>query len=165
MSIIKQNAAKTVWVIDAGEGNQFASLALLEGTGSSRTGRFVVCYGEKEVKGLSITVPNKHYCDFLCDALSFYRFQCEAEIYRQAKEAGLDDATSELVALGKMTLEEALGDADQDAEELHAWEEELHEEMQGGEEDNLPPIEEFLASGYKRCGAFAHPEWDDEYQY
>ncbi|HCI6749265.1 TPA: hypothetical protein NPP60_004934 [Klebsiella variicola subsp. variicola] len=115
-TIINQNHDKSVSITDAGEGMVTASRAeIRRGIG----GRYTVFYGSMSVPGFdNLKMPQNEYFDDLVSAMRFYRFQCNAEIFAAAIDAGLNDETAEAVAAGEITLETALGDEPDSFDEM-----------------------------------------------
>lgn len=81
-------------------------------------------------------------------ALSFFTLTSRALAFGEAKEAGLDDHTADRVALGKMSLEEALGEMDVTDESEYMEQYDDYLANQGGEDDNTPPLEVLMAGGW-----------------
>lgn len=154
--ITKSKSGKTV-MYGTEEGHSITTIGTINGSAPVKGGRFLVEYGSRflmksVVDGRDIMVPNKEYFDFHCDAMQFFLFQQRHERFVEAKDAGLDDATAELIAQGKMTLEAALGDMDMDLE-VHGIEVEEYfanadPDDFGGEDDNTPPLEVMMAGGW-----------------
>lgn len=100
------------------------------------------------------TMPDRY------SAIQFANFQADAFTFAEAKAAGLNDDTAELVVKGKITIAEALGDADADAEVffmedayLNVCEDDPEDDgfdpdFCGGEDDNTPPLEVLMAGGW-----------------
>lgn len=82
-------------------------------------------------------------------ALQFFTLTSRTMIYAEAKEAGLDDHTADLIVKGQMTLADALGDMDvtDESEYMELYDEEYLAD-QGGEDDNTPPLEVLMAGGW-----------------
>lgn len=80
-------------------------------------------------------------------ALDVFRLNVRAMAFGEAKDAGLDDHTADRVAMGQMSLAEALGDMDvtDESEYMEGYEDWL--EMQGGEDDCTPSLEVIMAGG------------------
>lgn len=155
MSIItlaKSPSGKTI-LLATEEGRAITTLGTIDGTNPVKGGRYLVEYGQVPVrKGSKYMIPQKEYFDSKVDAHMFFRFQANQERFVEAKEAGLNDETAELVATGKMTLEAALGDIDLNSEchfiEASEYQNECEDESQGGEDDNTPPLEVIMAGGW-----------------
>lgn len=81
-------------------------------------------------------------------ALQFFTLTARTLAYGEAKEAGLDDHTADRVALGQMSLAEALGDMDVTEESEYMADYEDYLANQGGEDDNTPPLEVLMAGGW-----------------
>lgn len=164
--ILKSASGKTVLMCTQ-EGRSMTTLGTIDGTNPVKGGRYAVDFGSKEVYP-GFSSPDTAYFDDRYSAIQFFNFQVAHELFVSAKEAGLNDATAELVATRKMTLEEALGEMDTDEECLamvdshYNYEDEnqdLNEygcpndpeeqdwEGQGGEDDNTPPLEVIMAGG------------------
>lgn len=158
MKILAETANKNTVLADAGEGNVFGNFygAAMNGDKIS-SGRYMVVY-HPIVKGVRTELKQKF--DAYCDAMSFFLFQKRHEVFTAAKQAGLSDEYAELVTAGKMTLDEALGDAEMDDECLamveshYDYENENQDEddgfdpdLHGGEDDNTPSLEVIMAGG------------------
>ncbi len=167
MKILAETANKNTVLCDAGEGQVFGNFfgAAINGDKIS-AGRYMVVY-HPVVKGVRCELKQKF--DNHCDAMQFFFFQKRHELFVEAKDAGLDDATAELIAEGKMTLETALGDMDCEAEahyiEYSAYQNECEDDpeddgfdpdLHGGEDDNTPSLEVIMAGGQ------AAWEWQNE---
>lgn len=167
MKILAETANKNTVLADAGEGQVFGNFfgAAMNGDKIS-AGRYMVVY-HPVVKGVRCELNQKF--DNQCDAMQFFLFQKNHEKFVAAKDAGLNDATAELIAEGKMTLEAALGDMDMDAEahwiEYSAYQNECEDDpeddgfdpdLHGGEDDNTPSLEILMAGGQ------AAWEWQNE---
>lgn len=145
MIILSSTELNSVVLADAGEGQVFSRIyAVLGGEKNVPHGRFMVVYhpvmmGERQEK-------SEHF-DNSVDAWAFYRFQVGAELFRAAKQAGLNDDVAELVAQRKLSLADALGEADMDLESAssNCDEEESQDYCDYEEQD----YEEFLANS---CG-------------
>lgn len=162
IEIIAQSKSGKTVMFGTQEGRVINDLNSLYGKGNGKGGRYLVEYAPqpKVVAGETFMVPQKEYFDTRVDAMQFYRFQATHELFVEAKEAGLDDATAELVATRKMTLEEALGDMDCDAETFYMEDTYVNEceddpqddsfdpDLHGGEDDNTPPLEVLMAGGW-----------------
>lgn len=166
MKILAETANKNTVLSDAGEGHVFGNFfGAVEGDKIS-AGRYMVVY-HPIMKGVRQEMKQKF--DSYVDAMQFFLFQQSHERFVEAKDAGLDDATAELIAEGKMTLEAALGDMDMDAEahwiEYSAYQNECEDDpeddgfdpdLHGGEDDNTPSLEILMAGGQ------AAWEWQNE---
>lgn len=149
IEIIAQSKSGKTVLFGTQEGRVINNIDTLYGKGNDKGGRYLVEYAPKPklVGGETYQVPQKQYFDSRIDAMQFYRFQANHELFVAAKEAGLDDATAELVAARKMTLEAALGDMDVTDECEHMEEYEEWLANQGGEDDHTPSLEVLMAGG------------------
>lgn len=156
MKILLETANKNTVLSDAGEGNVFGNfLGAVHGDKLSAA-RYMVVY-HPVCNGVRVERSQKF--DTYIDALMFFSFQKKHENFIAAKEAGLDDATAELIAQGKLTLEAALGDMDMDAETFYMEDSYLmgceddpeddgfDADLHGGEDDNTPSLEVIMAGG------------------
>ena len=163
-TIATSKSGKTV-MYGTQEGRSITTLGTIDGTKPVKGGRYLVEYGSQvlmisKVDGREILIPRSEYFDSRSAAMTFFLFQQRHELFVEAKDAGLDDATAELIAERKLTLEEALGDMDADAEarwiEYSAYENVCEDDpeddgfdpdLHGGEDDNTPPLEVIMAGG------------------
>ena len=166
MKILAETANKNTVLSDAGEGHVFGNFFGAADGDKLSAGRYMVVY-HLIMKGVHQELKQKF--DSYVDAMNFFLFQKRHERFVEAKDAGLDDATAELIAEGKMTIEAALGDMDMDAEahwiEYSAYQNECEDDpeddgfdpdLHGGEDDNTPPLEILMAGGQ------AAWEWQNE---
>ena len=165
IEIIAQSKSGKTVMFGTEEGRSITTLGTIDGTNPVKGGRYLVEYGSKvvmvsKIDGREITAPRQEYFDLHCDAMMFFIFQRKHEAFVEAKDAGLDDATAELIAEGKMTLEAALGEMDCDAEaqyiEYSAYQNECEDDpeddgfdpdLHGGEDDDTPSLEVIMAGG------------------
>lgn len=166
IEILAQSKSGKTVLYGTQEGYSITTLGTIDGTDPVKGGRYLVEYGSRllmvsQVDGRNIMVPRKEYYDSYCEAMQFFIFQRRHEAFVEAKDAGLDDATAEQIAEGKMTLEAALGDMDMDAEahwiEHSEYQNECEDDpeddgfdpdLHGGEDDNTPPLEVLMAGGW-----------------
>lgn len=162
IEIIRKSASGKTVMFGTQEGRVINTLGTLYGNGNDKGGRYLVEYMPvaKVIGDTTYMVPKKQYFDDQYSAMEFFRFQANHELFVEAKEAGLDDATAELVATRKMTLQQALGDMDMDAETyfmedtyLNVCEDDPEDDgfdpdLHGGEDDNTPPLEVLMAGGW-----------------
>lgn len=154
----------SVTATDAGEGQVFGNFFAAANGEKVRGGRYLVVWDYADRSG-----QGKQYFDSYVHALQFAMFQRNQLRFCQAKDAGLNDDTAELVATGKMTLAEALGDTDVDAEvdymekadyvnecEDDPEDDGFDPDLHGGEDDDTPPLEVIMAGGW------AAWEWQNE---
>ncbi|EJS6251357.1 hypothetical protein N1226_000968 [Escherichia coli] len=174
IEIIAQSKSGKTVMYGTEEGRAITTLGTIDGSNPVKGGRYLVEYGShllmvSKVDGREIMIPRKEYFDSRIEAMNFFLFQERHELFVEAKDAGLDDATAELIAEGKMSLEEALGDMDCDAEahyiEYSAYQNECEDDpeddgfdpdLHGGEDDNTPSLEVIMAGGQ------AAWEWQNE---
>lgn len=181
IEIIRKSASGKTVLFGTQEGRVINSVDTLYGKGNDKGGRYLVEFlpVAKVIGGETFMVPKKQYFDNIHDAMAFFRFQAKHELFVAAKEAGLSDHHAEMVTEGKMTLDEALGGMDTDAECLamvpshFAYEEENQDvneygcpndpeddgfdpDLHGGEDDNTPPLEVLMAGGWSAW------EWQNE---
>lgn len=132
MKVLFESKEFGIKAYEAPNGMTFKSKCL------SASGDYIVEYGDKMMQ----------LFDSRVDAVQFARFQRDAAKFAQAKDSGLNDETSELVAAGKMSLEEALGDMDTDLECDSMEFDAFHSPGDlGGEDDATPPLEVIMAGG------------------
>ena len=166
MKILAETANKNTVLADAGEGQVFGNFFAAAAGDKITAGRYMVVY-HPVFQG--VRSERRQKFDNYYDAMNFFLFQKRHEKFVAAKEAGLDDATAELIAEGKLTLEVALGDMDCDAEahyiEYSAYQNECEDDpeddgfdpdLHGGEDDNTPSLEVIMAGGQ------AAWEWQNE---
>lgn len=157
MEKIYFNKSETVRVFKATEGVFGSTYGLKDSNGRS-SGKYLV-----------LSPYGRFYWDTRIDAMNQGRFFAGQERFREAKEAGLNDETAELVAAGRMSLSAALGDMDMDAEvhyminsdyvnecEDDPEDDGFDPDLHGGEDDNTPPLEVLMAGGW------AAWEWQNE---
>jgi hypothetical protein len=131
-------AGLNVTASDAGEGQKFFTPE-----NPSVNGRYLVVWDRHNAPG-----QNKKYFDSRVEAMQFAFFQRDHLRFIEAKDAGLNDEFAELVAVGKMTLEAALGDMDVSAEsDEMEYGDGFDPDLHGGEDDNTPPLEIIMAGG------------------
>lgn len=150
IEIIRKSASGNTVLFGTQEGRVINNVGTLYGKGNDKGGRYLVEYAPKPklVGRTTVMVPQKEYFDSKIDALYFFSFQSKHEKFVEAKEAGLDDATAELIAEGKMNLSEALGDMDVTDESDYMENYEEWEASQGGEDDDTPSLEVIMAGGW-----------------
>lgn len=174
IEIIAQSKSGKTVMYGTEEGRAITTLGTIDGSNPVKGGRYLVEYGScllmvSKVDGREIMIPRKEYFDSRIEAMNFFLFQKRHELFVEAKDADLDDATAELIAEGKMSLEEALGDMDCEAEshyiEYSAYQNECEDDpeddgfdpdLHGGEDDNTPSLEVIMAGGQ------AAWEWQNE---
>lgn len=174
IEIIAQSKSGKTVMYGTEEGRCIINYGTITGESPEKGGRYLVEYGSRllmvsKVDGREIMIPRKEYFDSRIEAMRFFFFQKRHELFVEAKDAGLDDATAELIAEGKMSLEEALGDMDCEAEahyiEYSAYQNECEDDpeddgfdpdLHGGEDDNTPSLEVIMAGGQ------AAWEWQNE---
>ncbi|CBW38055.1 putative uncharacterised protein [Salmonella phage Vi01] len=123
IEIIAQSKSGKTVMYGTEEGRCIINYGTITGESPEKGGRYLVEYGSRllmvsKVDGREIMIPRKEYFDSRSAAMTFFLFQKRHELFVEAKDAGLDDATAELIAEGKMTLEAALGDMDCEAEAI-----------------------------------------------
>lgn len=150
--IFKQSVGEfTVTATDAGEGQKFFCKAT-----PNTNGQYLVVWDYADRSG-----QGKQYFDSYVDAMQFAMFQRNHFRFCAAKDAGLNDETAELVATNKITLNDALGDMDMDAEsevvneygcpvdpEDDSEDDGFDPDLHGGEDDDTPPLEVIMAGGW-----------------
>ncbi|QPX74134.1 hypothetical protein [Salmonella phage AR2819] len=114
IEIIAQSKSGKTVMYGTEEGRCIINYGTITGESPEKGGRYLVEYGSRllmvsKVDGREIMIPRKEYFDSRSAAMTFFLFQKRHELFVEAKDAGLDDATAELIAEGKMTLEAALG--------------------------------------------------------
>lgn len=165
IEIITQSKSGKTVMYGTQEGRSITTLGTIDGTNPVKGGRFLVEYGSRvlmvsQIDGRDIMVPREEWFDSRSAAMQFFIFQKRHELFVEAKDAGLNDATAELIAEGKLTLEAALGDMDCEAEahyiEYSACENVCEDDpeddgfdpdLHGGEDDNTPSLEVIMAGG------------------
>lgn len=169
IEIITQSKSGKTVLYGTEEGRVITTLGTIDGTNPVKGGRYLVEYGSEvvmvsKIDGREITAPRKEYFDSRIEAMRFFMFQQRHERFVEAKDAGLDDATAEMIAEGKMTLEAALGDMDMEAEahyiEYSSYQNVCEDDpeddpeddgfdpdLHGGEDDNTPSLEVIMAGG------------------
>ena len=108
IEIIAQSKSGKTVMYGTEEGRVITTLGTIDGSNPVKGGRYLVEYGScllmvSKVDGREIMIPRKEYFDSHIEAMNFFLFQKRHELFVEAKDAGLDDATAELIAEAMQT--------------------------------------------------------------